>query len=1221
MHPLRPSGGRGRRRLASAAAVAVVNVALVTGPASALIPDAQSGASPATQGITPSDIGAAPTNQADEYEPVFVATEVGKEPDLPETVAFTTSSGSVEERHVTWNLEGYTFRAPFTNYDVQGVTEDGTVVDGSVYSTLEDTIYFVDSGSDSDQNLSPIWDAVKASSGEALLQQKSDQEYGEGESWGYVREDNNSPQLCGAAADSVEFDLYARIWCAERDGFSYKLTFPEAGKYTIVAGTVEMWANQNREMQFEYEDSNGSRQPVGDKFKLGDEGNRHVKSGVIDVSGDSGELVLQQGQGGATPQIAWFTVAKGEQEVVEAAVPAAPLIVPGTMTTAKSSVDTEIRSLDGTDVNSTIIYTTDGSKPGPSNGDVYDGEFLVDRPSGQDKVTVKALALHDGLASSTAEVVYTFVDHEVGSQAYDAVPVGEPWYDTDGSLIQAHGGGFIREGDWYYWVGENKEHNHANFWAVSLYRSKDLLNWEFVNNVLTEESDTGAGRLSTMNMKVERPKLVYNEKTKKYVLWGHWEDKDSYGPSRLVVAVSDEIDGLYEYVSDFRPGEGEVWDLEQEEEIRKTVDDGTYGTIEEAEAAYAEEHSKNGYQSRDFTVYVDPDDSSKAYLVSAEAHEQLRVYPLTDDFQQANWEASYPLFENDSREAAAVVKVDGLYYMFTSGQSGWYPNQLKYAYTDDLSSPDGWSELINIGNNTSFKSQPTWIMDIQAVDGTHDYVYMGDRWNPDSLGQSTYVWLPLDFSKGRDEVQLEYNPDWKLDAESGKIIAPEQRLISERKPAHGGIEGTAVRYVSSAEEYEALPEISDDGYRREWYVIDPDVVENPASAANDGRVENLGPWDSTQYYKPYPGDSGEMPWSWVVDLEKAEPLERVDISWRSHNGSETYSAYSIYGSLDGEDWTLLADQQDNKTVGFTSDALSGTYRWVAVQVSEVINDHNGNSADWAAGLVEVQIYGGESVDVSGLVNAIAEASLGDTSKSSRDSIDTANALLATAIDAAQELVDAAATEPASVTVEDIAAEIQALTAGIETARQALTPAVESIKIELTRTEYVEGDLFEEGTVTVLATLSDGKSRKLGPEEYKLVVPDLSTAGPVDATVAVRSGLIAPATNSLEETFTVQVVPEEDPDGSEPGEDGGSNTTEDPDSPEGPRGPGDDQPGDKKPPLDISTGGNGDSETDSEGSGSLPRTGPSGLGYLVAGAALALAMGGALVLVRGLRIES
>lgn len=106
----------------------------------------------------------------------------------------------------------------------------------------------------------------------------------------------------------------------------------------------------------------------------------------------------------------------------------------------------------------------------------------------------------------------------------------------------------------------------------------------------------------------------------------------------------------------------------------------------------------------------------------------MRVHELNEDFDDVKAGGiSYNLFEGQRREAPALVKVGKNYYLITSSQSGWYPNQAKYAYTTDISNPNGWSELQLIGNNSTFYSQPTNIMTISGSNGNKSYVYMGDR--------------------------------------------------------------------------------------------------------------------------------------------------------------------------------------------------------------------------------------------------------------------------------------------------------------------------------------------------------------------------------------------------------------------------------------------------------------------------------------------------------------
>src|SRR5437899_850382 len=71
---------------------------------------------------------------------------------------------------------------------------------------------------------------------------------------------------------------------------------------------------------------------------------------------------------------------------------------------------------------------------------------------------------------------------------------GEVWPDNRGKHIQAHGGGILKIGDNYYWFGEDRSReNDPDKRYVACYSSKDLVNWEFRNQVvkLSDPEDLG----------------------------------------------------------------------------------------------------------------------------------------------------------------------------------------------------------------------------------------------------------------------------------------------------------------------------------------------------------------------------------------------------------------------------------------------------------------------------------------------------------------------------------------------------------------------------------------------------------------------------------------------------------------------------------------------------------------------------------------------------------
>ena len=182
------------------------------------------------------------------------------------------------------------------------------------------------------------------------------------------------------------------------------------------------------------------------------------------------------------------------------------------------------------------------------------------------------------------------------------VILGEPWNDEDGNFINAHGAGILHFGDIYYMFGEikhgstrlvpgqNWEDYRVPAGGISCYSSGDLLKWKFEGIALAPEAGDSLSDLDTGRV-IERPKVIYNAETKKFVMWMHI-DKEDYSFARTGVAVSDKPEGPYKYLGSFQP---------------------------------------NGQESRDMTIFKDEDD--KAYLIYAsENNNTMHVCQLSGDY-------------------------------------------------------------------------------------------------------------------------------------------------------------------------------------------------------------------------------------------------------------------------------------------------------------------------------------------------------------------------------------------------------------------------------------------------------------------------------------------------------------------------------------------------------------------------------------------------------------
>ena len=352
---------------------------------------------------------------------------------------------------------------------------------------------------------------------------------------------------------------------------------------------------------------------------------------------------------------------------------------------------------------------------------------------------------------------------------------GETWTDTAGEPINAHGGGVLFHDGVYYWYGENRGRRTPDVrWppspGVSVYSSSDLLNWSndgiALATVDDEQSDI------TRGCNIERPKVIYNAKTGKFVMWFHLELKGrGYAAARTAVAVADKPTGPFKFIRSLRPNAGH-WPIEFPAELRTPLDQ------QQARAALAEPNFRSGLRegvytrrdfaggqmARDMTLYVD-DDGKGYHIASAEENYTLNLHELTDDYLDftGKWTRIQPGGHN---EAPAILKHDGKYHMLASGCTGWAPNEARALVADSIWGPwvpngnptHGTNPQNGMGPEKTFGGQSTWILAQPGKPGA--YIAMFDVWRPRNLIESGYIWLPLTMENGK--MKIEYREQWKL---------------------------------------------------------------------------------------------------------------------------------------------------------------------------------------------------------------------------------------------------------------------------------------------------------------------------------------------------------------------------------------------------------------------------------------------------------------------------
>ena len=340
----------------------------------------------------------------------------------------------------------------------------------------------------------------------------------------------------------------------------------------------------------------------------------------------------------------------------------------------------------------------------------------------------------------------------VEAQALDEIRPGQEWPDRKGEHINAHGGGLLFHEGKYYWYGENRPaRGFTTEVGVEVYSSSDLMNWEDEGVALAVSEE--AGHDIERGCIMERPKVVRNPKTGKFVMLFHLELKgQGYAAARVGFAESDSPVGPFRFIRSLRPNAGK-WPVDfSRRDIRKAKklkesDYKEWWTPEWREAIreglLLARDVPGGQMSRDMTVYVD-DDGKAYHIYSAEENLTLNIAELTDDY--LDYTGRYVrVAPGGQNEAPAIFKRDGVYWMITSGCTGWAPNEARMFKATSLWGP--WEQLPSpfVGKDAkkSFHTQGTYIF---KVEGTEDgFGFMADRWNPRSLKNSRHIWLPIDF--------------------------------------------------------------------------------------------------------------------------------------------------------------------------------------------------------------------------------------------------------------------------------------------------------------------------------------------------------------------------------------------------------------------------------------------------------------------------------------------
>ncbi len=323
----------------------------------------------------------------------------------------------------------------------------------------------------------------------------------------------------------------------------------------------------------------------------------------------------------------------------------------------------------------------------------------------------------------------------IGAAAPQIRP-GQPWLDTSGDVINAHGYSVLHHEGSYYWYGSwkipGKTEAEKNEAGVSCYVSDDLVTWRNLGLVL---SVTAAGMhpdIADAGI-LDRPKIIRVPSTGRFVM--HFklypprarEGTTGTDVAYTGVAVADRPEGPFVYHGKFLGAD-----------------------------------SPNG--SGDFALFQD--ETGTAFHVTVRKPDKQLVFArlTSDGLGPAEPYRPMPGVER-ATEAPALFRHDGRVYLLASGSTGWKPNTARLYVADRIDGPyralgnpcRGVNPVHGYDAALTFGGQSTYVL---PMPGRSDaWIAMFDVWKPEDPVNAAYLWLPLVF-EGNNAV-IRWTDAWE----------------------------------------------------------------------------------------------------------------------------------------------------------------------------------------------------------------------------------------------------------------------------------------------------------------------------------------------------------------------------------------------------------------------------------------------------------------------------
>ena len=371
-------------------------------------------------------------------------------------------------------------------------------------------------------------------------------------------------------------------------------------------------------------------------------------------------------------------------------------------------------------------------------------------------------------------------------------PSCRPWLDTGGKRIEAHGGGMLQHNSTFFWYGESekkvdKTRGFGYSMGVNCYSAASLGGPWRHEGLVFGQSSIWVQELGDKDrpLIIERPKVLYNAKTGKFVMWFHLDAAEatsspSSGGGWRRRLLQDET---------MERGEGIAPSQQQHRSLRGAKHHRYF--FRRAGVAFADSpvgpfkfvHAvlPDDRPSLDMQLFEEPDRSA-AFLIRSVNNEFVGMSRLSSDYLSTVGGILSTV--RPCLEGMAVFRHpgDSTLYAVMSHLTGWEPNPLVLLRAHKTAPSGGVGERcqegcsldeasmwVPLGNPThhqkSFNAQPTFVMSLLDRHSKPYVMLMSDNWlyaGPRGLKDAGYIWLPLEFRP--EGMNIRKLRNWTMEA-------------------------------------------------------------------------------------------------------------------------------------------------------------------------------------------------------------------------------------------------------------------------------------------------------------------------------------------------------------------------------------------------------------------------------------------------------------------------